>query len=58
VAAATGLGGPLRLPLIDPDTIPASLLGAVLSVLIRTAENDADARELLADPDRPARTSA
>jgi hypothetical protein len=39
------------LKLIDPDSVPASLLGAVLSVLIRTAETDAEARKLLADPD-------
>jgi hypothetical protein len=41
------------LRLIDPETVPASLLGAVLSVLIRATEGDAGARELLAEQDRP-----
>jgi AcrR family transcriptional regulator len=52
VMLGLGLGLPM-LKLIDPDSVPRSLLGAVLSVLIRTAETDPDARELLADPDRP-----
>jgi AcrR family transcriptional regulator len=52
VMLGLGVGLPM-LKLIDRDSVPASLLGAVLSVLIRTAETDADARELLADPDTP-----
>ena len=47
-----GVGLPM-LKLIDPDSVPASLLGAALSVLIRSAETDAEARELLADADLP-----
>jgi AcrR family transcriptional regulator len=47
-----GLGiGLAMLKLTEPDTVPASLLGAVLSVLIRTIESSAEARALLADPD-------
>jgi AcrR family transcriptional regulator len=47
-----GLGiGLAMLKLTEPDTVPASLLGAVLSVLIRTTESSAEARALLADPD-------
>jgi AcrR family transcriptional regulator len=54
-----GLGvGLSMIKLIDQGAFPASLLGAVLSVLIRAAENDPDVRELLADPDRSARASA
>jgi AcrR family transcriptional regulator len=52
VMLGLGLGLPM-LRLIDPDSVPASLLGAVLSVLIRTAESDPQSRELLADPDLP-----
>jgi AcrR family transcriptional regulator len=52
VMLGLGLGLPM-LRLIDPETVPASLLGAVLSVLIRATEGDAGARELLAEPDRP-----
>jgi AcrR family transcriptional regulator len=45
-----GLGvGLAMLKLVDPDTVPDALLGAVLSMLIRTVETDAHARELLAD---------
>ena len=48
-----GLGiGLAMLELTEPDTVPASLLGAVLSVLIRATESSAEARALLADPDR------
>jgi AcrR family transcriptional regulator len=50
VMMALGIGLQM-IRLIDPQTVPASLLGAVLSVLIRTAEQDPRARELLADPD-------
>jgi AcrR family transcriptional regulator len=50
VMIALGIGLQM-LRLIDPATVPASMLGAVLSVLIRTAEDDPEARELLADPD-------
>jgi AcrR family transcriptional regulator len=47
-----GLGiGLAMLKLTEPDTVPASLFGAVLSVLIRTTESSAEARALLADPD-------
>jgi AcrR family transcriptional regulator len=47
-----GLGiGLAMLKLTEPDTVPASLLGAVLSVLIRTTESSAEARALLSDPD-------
>jgi AcrR family transcriptional regulator len=52
VMLGLGLGLPM-LKLIDRDSVPASLLGVVLSVLIRTAETDPDARALLADPDTP-----
>jgi hypothetical protein len=52
VMLGLGLGLPM-LRLIDPETVPASLLGAALSVLIRATEGDAAARELLADPERP-----
>jgi AcrR family transcriptional regulator len=38
--------------LIAPETAPASLLGAVMSVLIDAAKSDAGVRALLADPDR------
>ncbi|HLM87167.1 MAG TPA: helix-turn-helix domain-containing protein [Solirubrobacteraceae bacterium] len=48
-----GLGLPM-LKLIDSDAVPDTLLGAVLSVLIRTAESSEQARELLSDPDRAA----
>jgi AcrR family transcriptional regulator len=44
-----GLGvGLSMLKLTEPDTISDGLLGAVLSILIRTMESDPDARELLA----------
>jgi hypothetical protein len=43
--------GLAMLKLTEPDTVPASLLGAVLSVLIRTSESSAEVRALLADPD-------
>jgi AcrR family transcriptional regulator len=43
-----GLGvGFAMLKLIDPDTVPDGLLGAVLSMLVRTLESDPEARELL-----------
>ncbi|HEY2397723.1 MAG TPA: TetR/AcrR family transcriptional regulator [Solirubrobacteraceae bacterium] len=57
VMLGLGLGLPM-LRLIDPDSVPASLLGAVLSVLIRTAESDPHSRELLADPDLPRGSTA
>ena len=44
--------GLAMLKLIDPEQVSASLLGAVLSMLIRAAEADPQVRELLADPDR------
>jgi AcrR family transcriptional regulator len=47
---ALGVGLPI-LRQIDPEAVPASLLGAVLSVLIRAIESIPEARELLADPD-------
>ncbi|HEY4812707.1 MAG TPA: TetR/AcrR family transcriptional regulator [Solirubrobacteraceae bacterium] len=48
-----GLGmGLAMLKLIDPERVPGSLLGAVLSMLIRTAEADPQVRELLAHPER------
>jgi AcrR family transcriptional regulator len=47
VMIALGVGLPM-LKLIDPDAVPASLLGAVLSVLIKAAESSVEARELLA----------
>lgn len=50
VMLGLGLGLPM-LKLIDPHAVPDSLLGAVLSVLIRAVESSAQARELLADPD-------
>jgi AcrR family transcriptional regulator len=54
VMLALGLGLPI-LKLIDPESVPSSLLGGVLSVLIRSTESSGEAgsemRELLADPD-------
>jgi AcrR family transcriptional regulator len=50
VMIALGVGLPM-LKLIDPDAVPASLLGAVLSVLIKAAESSVEARELLAAGD-------
>jgi AcrR family transcriptional regulator len=50
VMIALGVGLPV-LKLIDPETVPASLLGAVLSVLIKAVESSQEARDLLADPD-------
>jgi AcrR family transcriptional regulator len=50
VMVALGVGLPM-LKLIDPEAVPASLLGAVLSVLIRATESSPEARRLLADPD-------
>jgi AcrR family transcriptional regulator len=50
VVIALGVGLPV-IKLID-DGVPASLLGAVLSVLIRSVESSAEVRALLADPDR------
>ncbi|HTD10170.1 MAG TPA: TetR/AcrR family transcriptional regulator [Solirubrobacteraceae bacterium] len=48
-----GLGmGLAMLKLIDPQQVPGSLLGTVLSMLIRTAEADPQVRELLAHPER------
>jgi AcrR family transcriptional regulator len=47
VALALGIGLPM-VHLIDPESAPTSLLGAVLSALIRSAERDTDVRELLA----------
>jgi len=38
--------------LIQPEAVPASLLGAVMSVLIQAVKEDEDTRVLLADPDR------
>jgi AcrR family transcriptional regulator len=38
--------------LIEPEAVPASLLGAVMSVLIETVKSDEGARALLANPDR------
>jgi AcrR family transcriptional regulator len=49
VMLGLGLGLGL-LKLIDPE-VPGSLLGAVLSVLIRSVESDVEARELIADPE-------
>jgi hypothetical protein len=48
---ALGVGLPM-LKLIDPERVPLSLLGAVLSVLISTTESSSRVRELLADPDK------
>jgi AcrR family transcriptional regulator len=50
VMIALGVGLPM-LKLIDPDAVPASLLGAVLSVLIKAAESSEEARELLVNPE-------
>jgi AcrR family transcriptional regulator len=48
---ALGLGiGLAMLKLTDSDTIPDSLLGVVLSMLIRALESDPEARALLAGP--------
>ncbi len=51
VMLALGLGMPM-LKLVDHDSLPPSLLGAVLSVLIRAVESSPEARALLAEPDR------
>jgi len=51
VMLGLGIGLPM-IKLIDPDSVSTSLLGAVLSVLIRTVESSPEARALLADPDR------
>lgn len=48
VMLGLGIGLPM-LKLIDPDTVSPSLLGAVLSVLIRAVESSPEARALLAD---------
>jgi len=50
VMLGLGLGLPM-LKLIDHDSVPPSLLGAVLSVLIRAVESSPEARALLDDPD-------
>jgi AcrR family transcriptional regulator len=52
-----GLGvGLAMLKLADPDSVPDGLLGAVLSMLVRTLESDPQARELLANlGQRPAK---
>jgi AcrR family transcriptional regulator len=49
VMIALGVGLPM-LKLIDPESVPAPLLGGVLSVLIRAVESSGEARELFADP--------
>jgi AcrR family transcriptional regulator len=56
VLIAMSIGLPM-IRLIEPDAVPASLLGAVLSVLIRTMESSSETRELLSDPDRLTRAS-
>jgi AcrR family transcriptional regulator len=53
VVVALGVGLPM-LRLIDPEAVPASLLGTVLSVLIRATESSGEARELLAEADHAA----
>jgi AcrR family transcriptional regulator len=50
VVLGLGIGLPM-LRLIEPQSVSASLLGAVMAVLIRSAEGDERARALLADPD-------
>ncbi len=57
VMLALGLGLPM-LKLIDSDAVPPSLLGAVLSVLIRAVESSPAAARLLADPDQADRSAA
>ena len=57
VMLGLGIGLPM-IKLIDPDSVSASLLGAVLSVLIRTVESSSSARALLADPDGSRATDA
>jgi len=47
VTLALGIGLPM-LRLLDPASVPSSLLGAVVSVLVRAAEADPAAMELLA----------
>ena len=46
VVLAMSIGMPM-LKLIDPDAVPAELLGAVISVLVRALESDPEARLLL-----------
>jgi AcrR family transcriptional regulator len=53
VVVALGVGLPM-LRLIDPEAVPASLLGTVLSVLIRATESSGEARERLAEADHAA----
>lgn len=48
-----GLGiGLAMLKSIDPQQVPASLLGTVLSIMIRAAESDQQVNEMLAHPSR------
>jgi AcrR family transcriptional regulator len=51
VVVGLGIGLPM-LKLIDPEHVSASLLGAVLSMLIRAGESSPEMRGLLGDPDR------
>lgn len=58
--AAAVVGLSIGLPivrLIDPELVPAPLLGAVIATLIRGAERDPAVRELLAALDRPEASS-
>jgi hypothetical protein len=47
LALGTGIG---MIELVDPDSVPPRLLGAVLSLLIGTLESSDEARALLTEP--------
>jgi AcrR family transcriptional regulator len=50
VVIALGIGMQM-VRTIEPGRVPRSLLGAVLSVLVRAAEHESQARSAIADPD-------
>jgi len=56
VVIALGVGLPM-LKLIDSENVPGPLLGAAISVVIRTMESSSEARELIADPGRSSRAT-
>jgi AcrR family transcriptional regulator len=52
VTLALGIGLPM-LRLLDPESVPTSLLGAVMSILVRAAEADPATMRMLAGADGP-----
>jgi hypothetical protein len=50
VVVALGIGMQM-MRMIEPEQVPRSLLGATLSVIVRAAEHEPQAREAIADPD-------